>query len=772
MADLSEFFEYWRSRIEKDLIPFADPGTQLEIGGDKRLLTAHWVSRGSSQEAVFSLSLEGGVQVSFRGQSVTYKSFLASPDLADLLGLAKMILQTQAPGLFVPTKARLADDPEAPKRPALDLLQGLLGSDPPEVTRIVMVTGEAGAGKTRVLQELVREQALLYQRGRTDSLYLYINAQGRALARFNEALATELQDLRALLTYHAVSALVRLRILVPIIDGFDELLGVGGYDDAFSSLTGFIEELDGQGQIVASARSTYYEQEFVARASSVSSLGAQAWTQVPLEVLPWEDTEFTEYVRLYSQSQNLAPEGVAALETRMNDVFSGNNAELRRKPLFVARTVDILRREPGFTGGEDLLKELVAAYLERERREKLLDRTGGTLLTASQMELLFKTLAEEMWNQETRELDRRSVREIAEFVLVTEGLSEAVQRVVVERMPQLAFLIPGERSGGIAFEHEMFFSFFLAQVFRESLQKDVAAVRVFLSRSVLPIEVALTAIATIHQSLPLSDRANSQTLLDRLAEAGQVETVRTSQVRENAGLVVGAVLKTGASKGPVTGLRVWRVVLPGGDLTGVHLLDGRIESVELRRVDLSNTRFVGCRADGILLSEVVVDPSRTRLELAGLDVSSQVLGLRVRERGLVRGIYDPAEIRRVLAACGAVPEPTAEEVSTTMRPVPNAHRQLLERLARAYRRTNPVCTADDTLRGIFRDGHWEDLEGLLLRNGIVTRETKNTSGRPKTFLRRQFLPEQIMAGADRAAVVPTAVRAFWDELEQETTPRR
>jgi len=597
---------------------------------------------------------------------------------------------------------------------------------------------------------------------------LYINAQGRALARFNEALATELQDLRSVVTYHAVPALVRLGILVPIIDGFDELLGVGGYDDAFSSLTGFIEELDGHGQIVASARSTYYEQEFVARASSVSSLGAQAWTQIPVEVLPWGDTEFAEYVRLYSQSQNLRPEHVAS---RVNKIFSGDNAELKRKPLFVARTVDILRKQPEFSGGKDLLKELVTAYLERERQEKLLDRTGGTLLTTPQMERLFKLLSEEMWNQETRELDRRSVREIAEFVLVTEGLSEAVQRVVVERMPQLAFLIPGERSGGISFEHEMFFSFFLAQVCQERLQKDAAAVRVFLSRAVLPIEVALNAITGINQTLPLSDQANSQSVLDRLAESGRPEGSRTSQVRENAGLVVGVVLKAAASTGQVSGLRIWGVVLPGGDLAGVKLQGSRIENVELRRVDLSKTQFVSCQADGLFLNEVVVNPSTTRLELSGLDVSSQVLGLRVRDHGLVKGLYDPAEIRRTLAACGAIPQPVAEEPSP-LRPIPQALMQLLERLARAYRRSNPICTADDMLRGIFRDARWPDLEESLVRNQIVKRETRPTSGRPKTFLRRQFLPDQIMAGADRSALVPAPVRAFWDDLETQVAPRR
>lgn len=765
--DLTSFLDYWRDRIERDLVPFADPGTQLQISGDKRTLAAQWTSRSQAQDADFTISLESGVKVAFKGQTVSYQSFLASPDMADLLGLAKMILQAQPKSLFVPTHARLSDDESAAPGPAVQLLDALLGSNSPDLTRIVMVTGEAGAGKTRVLQELVRQQADLYQRGGTSRLYLYINAQGRALARFNEALATELQDLRAVLTYHAVSALVRVGVIVPVIDGFDELLGVGGYDDAFSSLTGFIEELDGHGQIVASARSSYYEQEFVSRSSSVSSLGAQAWAQVPIEVLPWGDEQFSSYVEEYAASRGLNDGDITELTRRIDGVFAGPNAELRKKPLFVARTVDVLLTDPTFAGGDDLLGRLVVAYLERERRDKLLDRQGGMLLTSAQLELLFKTLAEEMWNQETRELDRTSVREVAEYVLLTEGLPEATQRLVIERMPTLAFMNPGERSGGVAFEHEVFFAYFLAQVFRETLLLDAAAVRILLSRSVLPEGVASLAIAAIDREESLFDETRSQWFLDRLAQAGQVETSRSSQVRENAGLVAATVLKQAAKRGELVGLRLSGVVIPGGDLSGVDLRAGRFERVEFRRVDLTNTRFLSCEARGLLLSEIVVNPHHTRLELAGIDPPSQILGLRVREGGLARGVYDPVDVRQVLVQCGAMPAPSETDVST-VRDVPERFERLIERLARTYRRMNPVCTADDTQRSLFQDKAWPTLETLLVRNGVVTREHRATKGQPKVFLRRQFLPEELMAGADRAAAVAPPIRAFWDDLERET----
>ena len=53
-------------------------------------------------------------------------------------------------------------------------------------------------------------------------------------------MARDLQDLRSRFSYNAVPPLVRNGLVVPVIDGFDELLGSGGYDEAFSSLAAFI----------------------------------------------------------------------------------------------------------------------------------------------------------------------------------------------------------------------------------------------------------------------------------------------------------------------------------------------------------------------------------------------------------------------------------------------------------------------------------------------------------------------------------------------------
>ena len=483
--------------------------------------------------------------------------------MADLLGLAKMILQSQKPLLFIPTKATLVDDAEQQSRPAVDIINEVLGDTNLDATKIVMVTGEAGAGKTRVLQEVVRRQANAYLNGQTTTLFLYVNAQGRALARLTEALATELQDLRARLTYHAVASLVRIGALVPVIDGFDELLGVSGYDDAFSSLARFIEELDGQGQMVASARSTYYEEEFVSRATTASSLGGQIWTQVPIQVRAWGEDEFLLYVRSRVEENPSAGEADEIVQ-RVQRVFSGANEELRKKLFFVSRAVDLVLGGVNLTGEDDLLNELVAAYLERERTEKLLDRNEKPLLTINQITLLLASLAEEMWNQETRELDRRSVREVAEYVLIVEGVEEATQRIVIERMPTLAFLASGERQGSITFEHELFFSAFLARIVAQAITQRDTNMRILLSRSILPPEVAEITIRQIRSQSSLEDIEILRMVLNKAAEAGRLEGMRVGQVRENGGRLAAAALRW-ACHGTVmlSGIHVENIVFPG-----------------------------------------------------------------------------------------------------------------------------------------------------------------------------------------------------------------
>lgn len=330
-----EFNEKTKSRIKSDLASFADPGGVKFEGSGRRFL-AEWTMRGESCEATFTVSSDTDISVHLDGAPQPYGAFLAGTRMADLRYVAQMIEQTRRREIFVPTRARRKDEETEQVQPATELLTDLLEHCKADVTQILMVTGEAGSGKTRVIQELVRQQAGRYLQGRTGKLLLYVNAQGRALARLNEALATELQDLKVSLTYHSIATLAREGLLVPVIDGFDELLGVSGYDDAFNSLATFMEQLDGQGKLIASARSVYYEEEFLSRAGHVSTTGGQAWSHIPIEILPWEKRDHSVFLKELAEHESLPSQERAELGRRVKGVFA-DNEELASKPTSVPR---------------------------------------------------------------------------------------------------------------------------------------------------------------------------------------------------------------------------------------------------------------------------------------------------------------------------------------------------------------------------------------------------------------------------------------------------
>ena len=758
-----DYFEDRKDHIVSDLASFADPGG-VNVDGGTRSFQATWTMRNEPMDAKFRISPDRGITVTVDGRQQPYEAFLAGQSMADLRQVAQMTKQAGRTEIFVPTRATRKDEDTSISEPATDLLTCILEGNHPEMTPVIMVTGEAGAGKTRVLQELVHRQAEQYLLGQTEKLLLYVNAQGRALARLNEALATELQDLKVNLTYHSVATLTRVGILVPVIDGFDELLGAAGYDDAFNSLAAFLEQLEGEGILIASARSAYYEEEFLSRAGKTSAKGTQAWSYVSVKIEPWERQDRNQFLEELAERESIPQSERTALADRVQEVFS-DREELASKPLFVAKTVDLLREARDFKIGDDLLHTLTQRFLEREQKEKLLDKSQEPLVSERHLRLLLSELAEEMWNQETRELDRGSVREIAEYVLHDGDLPESTCQVVIQRMPTLAFLAVGKKEGSVSFEHEVFFFDFLAQKIVNQYAQGTD-MRVMLSRSTLPEFVAERVAFELDRQGQLSPLKDLHKILGRLVESGQTEWRRTTQVRENAGSIIMALLRkysaTNRTNPEITNCVISNVVFPGGELSGVTLRNCKFENVTVRRTNLRSAKFITCEAIDLVLVEPSVSVNSTRMELQGLRIPDDILGIRELGDQGQQTIYDPKEIVRILGDCGANVGPQDEK---NERNVPSTMLDLLQRLTRAYSRANPICDGDPHLKSLFNDPEWSILQEHLIEHGLVRLERRHASGPSKKFLRRQFSTDDIMLGQRRNSRVDPRIARFWDSLE-------
>lgn len=757
-----------RSRIEGDLAAFADPGS-VKVSDGGRNFSAEWAIHGAPREATFTISPDRGVNVRTNGTSQPYHVFLADTEMADLRYMAQMIKRTASREFFVPTKAELTDSIGKEMDSAINIITNTLEQDHQknstnnaiDATQIVMITGEAGAGKTSVLRELVLRQSEKYLLGKSEKILLYINAQGRALARLNEALATELQDLKVRLTYHSIATLVRVGLIVPVIDGFDELLGASGYDDAFSSLAAFLEQLNSYGQLIVSARSTYYEEEFLRRTKKTAE--GQSWYHTPVKICTWDEEDQATFIEETAKFRSMTKERKAALKKRARQVFK-REKDLAGKPLFFSRVVDLLCDEGSDPlVGDDLLDILIDRFMGREQKEKLLDRQQRPLLTQDNLQRLMEELAEEMWNQETRELDLKSAREVADLVLEDSEVSAEGGRIVVERVPTLAFFSPGNKQDNILFEHEIFFFYFLSRVIVRMYIQDTD-MHTVLGRSILPDFVAERMAFELRKQGQLSSLDSLQQLLDRLCDAASFQSRRTSQVRDNAGRIVMALLRNfadgRAESVEISGRMIHHVNFPGGDLQKVVLRKCTFKNVIIHGTDLTSTRFIDCNPHEFTLMEPKVKTGSTLLKFAPpLDLKDVIGIVRIDNDGK-RIVYNPREIARIFQKCGG-----RIEIEDSVRDIDHTWLSRMEKLAHAYERTPILCIDDGDSKSIFKDAELSKLKDLLIEHGLVKRENRQTRGPARMFLRREFSPDQIMLGIDRANSVDRKIARFWDALE-------
>ena len=198
------------------------------------------------------------------------------------------------------------------------------------------------------------------------------------------------------------------------------------------------------------------------------------------------------------------------------------------------------------------------------------------------------------------------------------------------------------------------------------------------------------------------------------------------------------------------------------NLRDVTLRNCTLVNVSIHRTNLGTTRFIGCNARDVLLVEPRVKVGSTRLELKGLRVPAEVLGVRELKNEGSTTFYAPKSIMRILGECGAPVETKTED---DMRNVAPVWLDLLERMIRAYQKANPICDGDQNLRHLFEDSRWPVLRDLLIEHGIVNLENRPASGRPKEFLRRRFSPDEIMSGASKTGNAKPQIVRFWDALE-------
>lgn len=738
------------AQIRADFAAFADANTSIEVSAPldaSAALDVTWTRNDVESTTSVYLGEDGTPStVGVDGVTSEYRSFFASAPMADLTRLARTILRTlPVPTPFVAPRLRPGHAVGTDARE--DVLARLAAPSP--VTRLLFLTGDAGAGKSQLLMACARASAERYLTTNVGSLLLYVNAQGRGLARLTEALAAETQDLRANFTYHAVARLARMGLIRVVIDGFDELIGgQGSYQDAFGSLAAFVEELAGHGALVAAARSVYFEQEFLERVDASAALGGALWELQPLEVAPWSEEDVQDYAEQYTRAID-ADEGAQAMLLQL--LLSEGMQTLRTKPFFVAKVCDLFTSS-SLSTVDGVTTAVVQAYVEREVSTKLVDATGSPYLAPQQFTALLNEVAEEMWRQETREMHARGLRELFDIFAEDAGLSEMHRRLLWEQATTRALLRPGRKPQTVAFEHELFFGFFLATYLSSVINGGALRVADAFSRGNVPVDAA----QQLFQRFPLAEARLPATLIT--LESAITRTPRAVElVRQNIGTLIVEMLRVTER---VKRLCVRDAIIGVADTAGLSFRDIDFVGVAFRRSDLRGSSFVSCTFADCTFEQVKFSRQTlfTDTQLA-IDACSGLL-LDDEEAGL-RGIYAPADMAALLRELGALPQ-AADEFRT----VDGELLAVLDLLLREFRRGNIISDDRDSYPRLLGHAKWPQVREALRDSGLLVIETRSASGPKKVFYRRTFSPEQLMAGLNPSADVPENFASFWRALEQ------
>lgn len=700
--------------FKRILTSFADNEADLDISKGTLLVQV----RDELIEA--TLHQQGGqLTVDEGGQRLPAFNWLVNR-IARVPLLAERILSyvPEAVG-FVTPSARLLDQPDFAKSAdeiahadATTCALAVLGRRPAGTTSVLYLTSDAGEGKTTLINHLARHQASEFKAKRTDWILVPIPLGGRAFLRFDDVVVAALVNrLRfQLLYYDAFLELVRLGVLVPAFDGFEEMIISSSSGEAISAVGNLVRSLSSSGSVLIAARKAYFDyHSFKSQARLFDAIGTDSVAFARLALDRWSRDQFLAY----ASNRGLA---------NGSDTYSAVAARLRHdhplltRAVLVRRLVDVASATPQLTdlldhiGGapQHYFFQFVNAIVEREAHEKWIDQSGEPhqpLMSVEEHHELLAMVAQEMWLSATDALRTDVLGVIAEVFADSRKKAPAMVRQIRDRLKQEhALLISGATTGTLAFDHEDFREFYLGEAVGRAIVRGAQSdVRSLLQAGLLPwsaIDEALLHLRR-HSAQPGSSIALLQVLAS--AETG------SSLVRENCGaLTIGIVSETEGAE--LTSMNFPEDALRGRTLTKLVVRDSYFQASSLAATRLVSCSFHNCRFERL---ELHADTEAS----AVLDACEVAMIVRI-DRD--EQIFDPAQIRSTLAQAGFEIRSAGQEKLPIAASEPDVELWLVERMMRIFLRANQVN--EDVIRtklGVRAGEFFDNVLPNLLRVGML-----------------------------------------------------
>jgi hypothetical protein len=762
MWPAADNMEGFFQNIKSDIATFASPGSIKEERARSNSIKIRWTAvRQIQKEATFTIDRNSKVNVSFdvSKTSLPYKEFLAHESMANVYLLATQIRNIIKPvENYITTKAK--DDLEEENEGSIEhlILDSVCapiteGDHLQEATRVIFLRGQAGSGKSVAMRMMAREQALKYIQGESEFIFFYIDAQGRALSRLDEAVAFELQKLFVGdIFYHTIHTLARNHIIVPIIDGFDELIGSGGFTDAFSSLSSFLSSLGRNGTVIATGRSTFYDdKKFSVIAENYSHDGTLNYKFDTIRLLGWGNEEINQYLTLrFGENVKFKREFLKLYESTID-----YNKKLLEKPFYCVKLSDTLESTSYiFDKKVDLLDQLVNNLIDREVN-KLKSKDGLNILNTEGHKWLLKQLSLELWWQEVRSVDRETLTAIAEMVAENFSLSPEYYKILDDRVGSHAFLTtdnqedPSKRS----FDNEIYYDFFLLEALADMVENNSSELKPFLSRSLLG-ESLLDSLEVKSTNWDVNKIIEWVTNIFNSLKKSTLGSLE----RKNGGALFASLIK-GRNDLPEQ-MIISNIECYKRDLSNITLNNSKIENCYFQNIYLYNSKILNCTFTDTTLDRLFID-EETKFTETSLSPGKNIFSLVYNNIN----IYDPDELRGLLTRMGAVlPEKTKVKLTPDQRGLILLLEELIDKLTNKLY-FDPEENTDRHFNRIYNNPSWDRLFKLLIECKIAEKKYIDRSGTRGYLYRLTVAYDDLLSSISAVGEAKDPrIRSFWEKI--------
>ncbi|MDH5517835.1 MAG: hypothetical protein OEY36_08460 [Gammaproteobacteria bacterium] len=527
-----------------------------------------------------------------------------------------------------------------------------LNNRSPLETTVLYITSDAGEGKTSLINEMSRAQAKLFTENKTDWLMVPIPLGGRHFLRFDDITIGALQNRYRFpfLYYNSFLALVKMGVIVPAFDGFEEMFVESSSGEALSAMGILVGSLESQGAMIVAARKAYFEFENLKTQERLfDSIRNYSVGFGKIELERWAEKQFIDYCN----NRNIP--NSKELYQKVSERLGTEHAILTRAVL-VKRLIDVVNESSSLDGflekiqqsGTDFFSAFVRSLIEREANEKWIDRSGDKDVGAPLLKVeehcdILAQVSLSMWEAKVDYLKRENLEFVADYFSEVNRKDNYEAQQIRERIRGHAMLVPSSNSEkAVEFDHDEFRLFFLGEGIAKQLlpmtKSTQAEVFSVFRRGVLPPQAQHALV------LALKREANTRLLdiVKFLLEISGMD-VQTSYTHENCSDIIVMLLDGIKGYGiSLSGLAFGVDILRDKKLNGIKFVDcyfsptslelTEIDECELHNCDFSQIRvYNSTRVSNVIFDECVVDalsrPEEGVETWDPVDIKRQVLAL-------------------------------------------------------------------------------------------------------------------------------------------------